>query len=114
MTSTLLTKRLYALWKNSFLLFAFPATGIAVIMFAEIFDWGEQWPHIGIGLALIGTAVISLAYFGRSVELGRHDVPQPAVYRNETPKSFRLMLVFDLLASAVLAVGGLLLIVTAV
>lgn len=113
MTSTLFTKRLYALWQNNFLLFAFLAIGISVIMFAEIFDWGEKWPRIGIGLALIGTAVISLAYFGRSVELGRHDIPQPAVYRNETPRSFRLMLIFDILASAVFAVVGLLLVITA-
>lgn len=114
MTSTLFTKWLYALWQNSFLLFAFPATGVAVIMFAEIFDWGEQWPRIGVGLVLIGAAVMTLSYFGRSVELGRHDVPQPAVYRNETPTSFRLMLIVDLLATAVLAVGGVWLLVTAV
>lgn len=95
-------------------MFAFPAIGVAVIIFAEFFDWGEQWPRIGIGLALIGTAVLSLAYFGRSVELGRHDVPQPVVYRHETPTSFKIMLIFDLLASAVLAVAGIWLIATAI
>ena len=85
-----------------------------MIVLGELFNWDEQWPRIGIGLALIGTAVLSLAYFGRSVELGRHDVPQPAVNRDETPKSFQLMLIFDLLATAVLAVAGVSLVATAI